>query len=265
MNQTWKETMLITSNAKRAWLTWAAGAIALTAALPAQAQLETALSAARQSSAASAAAQRQIEEADDAAGSAVREYRAVLQQLDNTKLFVKQQQIFLDSQASEINSVRNQLGTVEQIKQGISPMMLRMTVALEDAIKADVPFRVLNVWRGFRAYRARWLIQAFLRRSNIVRFSTLTRLKRPTVTRRKAMRVSTRKSRAMLLISSALAGPHSSLSISVMALPSATTWERVAGCRSTISILARSVKQSALPVNRLHQKSSTHQSRLPTS
>jgi hypothetical protein len=142
MNQTWKETMLITSNAKRAWLTWAAGAIALTAALPAQAQLETALSAARQSSAASAAAQRQIEEADDAAGSAVREYRAVLQQLDNTKLFVKQQQIFLDSQASEINSVRNQLGTVEQIKQGISPMMLRMTVALEDAIKADVPFRV---------------------------------------------------------------------------------------------------------------------------
>ncbi len=142
MNQTWKETMLITSNAKRAWLVCAAGAMALTAALPAQAQLETALSAARQSSAASAAAQRQVEEADDTAGSAVREYRAVLQQLDNTKLFVAQQQIFLDSQASEINSVRNQLGTVEQIKQGMSPMMLRMAVALEDAIKADVPFRV---------------------------------------------------------------------------------------------------------------------------
>jgi len=142
MNQTWKETMLITSTAKRAWLACAAGALALTTALPAQAQLETALSAARQSTAASAAAQRQVEEADDAAGSAVREYRAVLQQLDNTRLFVAQQQIFLDSQASEIISVRNQLGTVEQIKQGMSPMMLRMTVELEDAIKADVPFRV---------------------------------------------------------------------------------------------------------------------------
>lgn len=142
MNQTWKETMLITSTAKRAWLACAAGALALTTALPAQAQLETALSAARQSTAASAAAQRQVEEADDAAGSAVREYRAVLQQLDNTRLFVAQQQIFLDSQASEIVSVRSQLGTVEQIKQGMSPMMLRMTIALEDAIKADVPFRV---------------------------------------------------------------------------------------------------------------------------
>jgi multidrug efflux pump subunit AcrA (membrane-fusion protein) len=144
MNQTWKETMLITSTAKRAWLACAAGALALTTALPAQAQLETALSAARQSSAASAAAQRQVEEADDAAGSAVREYRAVLQQLDNTRLFVAQQQIFLDSQASEIISVRNQLGTVEQIKQGMSPMMLRMTVELEDAIRADVPFRVVE-------------------------------------------------------------------------------------------------------------------------
>lgn len=142
MNQTWKETMLITSNAKRAWLACAAAALAVTAALPAQAQLETALSAARQSTASSAAAQRQVEEADDAAGSAVREYRAVLQQLDNTKLFVAQQQIFLDSQASEINSVRNQLGTVEQIKQGMSPMMLRMSVALEDAVRADVPFRM---------------------------------------------------------------------------------------------------------------------------
>lgn len=141
MNQTWKETMLTTSNAKRAWLACAAAALAVTVALPAQAQLENALSAARQSTASSAAAQRQVEEADDAAGSAVREYRAVLQQLDNTKLFVAQQQIFLDSQSSEINSVRNQLGTVEQIKQGMSPMMLRMTVALEDAIRADVPFR----------------------------------------------------------------------------------------------------------------------------
>ena len=118
------------------------GAVGLTLAVPAGAQLESALSAARQSTASSAAAQRQIEAADDAAGSAVREYRAVLQQLDNVTLFGAQQQIFLDSQTSEIQSIRNQLGTVEQIKQGMSPMMLRMTVALEDAIEADVPFRM---------------------------------------------------------------------------------------------------------------------------
>lgn len=142
MNQTWKDTMLIKTNARWAMLACAAAALTITSAMPAQAQLESALSAARQSTASSAAAQRQVDEADDAAGSAVREYRAVLQQLDNTKLFVAQQRIFLNSQVDEIGSVEVQLGTVEQIKQGMSPMMLRMTVELEDAIRADVPFRL---------------------------------------------------------------------------------------------------------------------------
>ena len=131
------------SNAKRGWLAAISGAaIGVVAVVPAQAQLESALSAARQSTASSAAAQRQIDQADDAAGSAVREYRAVLQQLDNTRLFGAQQRIYLDSQAAEIRSIQNQLGTVEQIKQGMSPMMLRMTVALEDEIRDDVPFRM---------------------------------------------------------------------------------------------------------------------------
>jgi hypothetical protein len=49
---------------------------------------------------------------------------------------------FRASQESEIVSLRRQLGTVDQIKQGMSPMMLRMTVALEDSIKADLPFNI---------------------------------------------------------------------------------------------------------------------------
>ena len=118
------------------------GAIAALGVAPSFAQLESALAAARQSTQASAAAQRQVDAADDAAGSAVREYRAVLQQLDNTRLFGAQQRIYLDSQAAEIRSIQNQLGTVEQIKQGMSPMMLRMAVALEDEIRSDVPFRM---------------------------------------------------------------------------------------------------------------------------
>jgi len=46
----------------------------------------------------------------------------------------------LSSQNGEIESLNNQLGTVEQIKQGMVPMMLKMTIALEDSIKNDVPF-----------------------------------------------------------------------------------------------------------------------------
>ncbi|RKQ70876.1 uncharacterized protein DUF3450 [Litorimonas taeanensis] len=119
-----------------------AGAAGLLFAAPAHAQLESALAVAKSSTQASAASQRQVEDADDAADTAAREYRAVLQQTDNIALFVAQQDIYLQSQKSEIQSLNRQLGTVEQIKQGMSPMMLRMAVALEDSINSDLPFNM---------------------------------------------------------------------------------------------------------------------------
>ncbi|MEP6342482.1 MAG: DUF3450 domain-containing protein [Maricaulaceae bacterium] len=125
------------SIAKRLLLT---GAIGFAFAVPASAQLDSALSTAKSSTAASAASQGRVSSSDDAADTAIREFRAVQQQIDNIKLFVDQQNIFLASQKGEIDSLNNQLGTVEQIKQGMVPMMLRMTIALEDSIKSDIPF-----------------------------------------------------------------------------------------------------------------------------
>ncbi len=119
-----------------------AGAAALAFAVPAQAQLESAMRAAKSSTAASAASQQRIADLDDDADSMIREYRAVLQQIDNIKLFVDQQDIYLQSQNAEIDSLNRQLGTVEAIKQGMAPMMLRMTAAIEDSIASDVPFRM---------------------------------------------------------------------------------------------------------------------------
>lgn len=117
-----------------------AGAVGFVFAAPAQAQLDSILTIARSSTAASAASQDRVAAADDAADAAVREFRAIRQQIDNIKLFVDQQNIFLESQKSEISSLNDQLGTVEQIKQGMVPMMLRMTIALEDSVRNDVPF-----------------------------------------------------------------------------------------------------------------------------
>ena len=131
--------MLKSSIAKRLMLAGLAGVV-MTA--PAYAQLESALNTAKASTSASAASQQRIESLDDEADTAVREYRAVLQQKDNIALFVAQQDIFLQSQKSEIASLRRQLGTVEQIKQGMSPMMLKMAAEIEDAIKADMPFNL---------------------------------------------------------------------------------------------------------------------------
>ncbi len=137
--QTWKETMLKSSIAKRLWL---AGTIGVMMSSPAHAQLDSAIQAASASTRASAASQQRVSDLDDAAGAAILEYRAVLQQKDNIALFVAQQEIFRESQASEIESLKRQLGTVEQIKQGMSPMMLKMAAALEDSVKEDLPFNL---------------------------------------------------------------------------------------------------------------------------
>ena len=131
--------MLKSSIAKRLCVAGVMGAL-LTS--PAFAQLESALSTAKSSTAASAASQQRVEQLDDQADNAIREYRAVLQQKDNIALFVAQQEIFKASQESEISSLKRQLGTVEQIKQGMSPMMLRMAIALEDSIRTDLPFNI---------------------------------------------------------------------------------------------------------------------------
>ena len=131
--------MLKSSIAKRLMLAGIMGALM---SAPASAQLESALNTAKASTAASAASQQRVESLDDEAGTAVREFRAVLQQKDNIALFVAQQDIFLQSQKSEISSLQRQLGTVEQIKQGMSPMMLKMAAEIEDAIKSDMPFNL---------------------------------------------------------------------------------------------------------------------------
>ncbi len=132
--------MLKSSITKRLML---AGVAVGLIATPVQAQqLDTALSVAKQSTAAAASAQQQIEAADDRASGAVLEYRAVLQTIENVKLVIARQDIFAESQKSEISSLQNQLGTVEQVKQGLSPMMLRMAAELEQSIRDDLPFNV---------------------------------------------------------------------------------------------------------------------------
>ena len=131
--------MLKFSLAKRLMLVGVAG---LVMSGPAYAQLDSALAAATASTTSSAASQQRVESLDDEADTMVREFRAVLQQKDNIALFVAQQDIFLQSQTSEIDSLRRQLGTVEQIKQGMSPMMLKMAVAIQDAVNEDLPFNL---------------------------------------------------------------------------------------------------------------------------
>ncbi|MEE9272417.1 MAG: DUF3450 domain-containing protein [Robiginitomaculum sp.] len=111
-------------------------------ASPAHAQLDSVMRVAKGSTAASAASQQRIEKADDEAESMLRKYHAVLQQIDSTRLFVDKQDVYLKSQQQILKSVKTQLSNVEQTKRDMIPMMLRMTIAIEDSIKADMPFQL---------------------------------------------------------------------------------------------------------------------------
>lgn len=111
-------------------------------AMPAQAQLDQALRIAKGSTAAAAASQKRVENLDDAADTAVRDYRAILQQIDNMKLFVDQQQIYLDGQKEDIKSLHDQLSSVDAVKRGMVPMMFKMAAKIEDSVKTDMPFRL---------------------------------------------------------------------------------------------------------------------------
>lgn len=130
------------SNLRTAKCVMLAGAAALAFATPAAAQLDNAMQVAKASTAASAASQQRVEDLDAQADKMARDYSALLQQKDNLDLFVARQDLYLESQKSEIESLREQLATVEATKQGMVPMMLKMAIALEDQIKDDYPFEL---------------------------------------------------------------------------------------------------------------------------
>lgn len=128
------------SNLKTAKCILLAGVATFAFASSAAAQLDEALREARSSTSSSAASQQTVERLDDEAGDMQREYSALLQRKDSLDIFVKRQELYLESQTDEISSLREQLKTVEQTKQDLVPMMIRMAVALEEEIQKDYPF-----------------------------------------------------------------------------------------------------------------------------
>ena len=119
-----------------------AGAAVLIAAGAAQAQLDTALQTARQSTQAGAQAQAQIDTLADQADSAEREYLAIREQIESQEVFLQQQRVFLRSQENELTSLQRQLERVENIERDLTPMLLEMFVALEAFIQSDLPFQM---------------------------------------------------------------------------------------------------------------------------
>lgn len=109
----------------------------------AQAQsLDSAVNSAKRATDIAVQAQNTINDLDDEREQAISEYRATRQQISELELFIQRQDVFLQSQQDEVESLNDQLSRVEQIKTGISPMMLKMVGALRNHINADMPFNV---------------------------------------------------------------------------------------------------------------------------
>jgi len=116
-------------------------ALAFASPAQSQSQLDSALQEAKRSTAASAQSQQTVERLNDEADNMLREYSALLQRRDSLEIFVARQELYLESQTDQIASLREQLSTVEQTKQDLVPLMIRMVVDLESEVKADYPFQ----------------------------------------------------------------------------------------------------------------------------
>ena len=118
-------------------------AVALIAglAIPAQAQLRQALDAGEQATRRAAQVQEQINQLDDERSDMVREYRTLLQRRDAAELFARQQELVVNSQAEEIASLTEQLGSIDDITAQTVPMLLSMIEDLKLFVSADLPFK----------------------------------------------------------------------------------------------------------------------------
>ena len=105
-------------------------------------QLNTALNVAQQSTQEGTATQQQIDTIDDERSNAELEYRALLQQVESQRLYVAQQQVFIQSQDNELDSLRLQIDSVGNIQRDIMPMLREMIENLENFIELDLPFQV---------------------------------------------------------------------------------------------------------------------------
>ena len=69
------------------------------------------------------------------------EYRQVVDQTENLKVYNDFLATLVADQQRQINSIQRQIDTLEDTRKGTVPLMFRMIDALEQIVKADIPLR----------------------------------------------------------------------------------------------------------------------------
>lgn len=86
--------------------------------------------------------QQKIDSIDNSIRSAEREYRAVVKESDGLKVYIEQLDKQLSAQQSELDGIEKSIEQVTLVERQITPLMLRMIDAIDQFVKADVPFLV---------------------------------------------------------------------------------------------------------------------------
>jgi len=114
--------------------------LALVGSVNAQ-QLNSAIQVATDTNKASAKAQVRIDKLNDQTGDLTGRYRNLLNQIESLRVYNKQLTTVVEDQRDYVDSINNQMTTLEQTNRGIIPMIIEMVDALGKLIEADIPFK----------------------------------------------------------------------------------------------------------------------------
>lgn len=67
------------------------------------------------------------------------EYRAVVDEYENLKVYNDHVQTLVDDQNAQLESLQSQFDTIEETKQGVVPLMYKMIDSLEQFVELDIP------------------------------------------------------------------------------------------------------------------------------
>lgn len=87
-----------------------------------------------------AASQNKIDGIDDQTRQMLGEYRSVVAETDQLKLYNRQMTEIVASQQEELANIEQQIKDVEHTERGILPLMNKMLISLKGFIELDLPF-----------------------------------------------------------------------------------------------------------------------------
>ncbi|HAT42836.1 MAG TPA: hypothetical protein DCS87_14095 [Rheinheimera sp.] len=116
-----------------------AGAVTLVSGVALAASVADITKAGADNAKAQAASQEKVNNIYEQSQELLAEYRALVEQTENLKVYNDNVNEQVKNQVEEIDSLQKQIGTIEGTKQGIIPLMTKMVDTLEAFIKADMP------------------------------------------------------------------------------------------------------------------------------